>query len=61
MLEILFPSLNEGKIANFSWGLQFPSDPPTVFGTNETCFQHLDLLGLFSIFNIFPIIIMKET
>ena len=37
VLEILFPSLNENKNAEFSWGCAVPQNNSTVFGTNHTC------------------------
>ena len=47
---MLFSSLKEGKNANF------PGVSPTVLGETKLVSQHLSLLRLFPLCNIFPII-----
>ena len=53
--EYCFQALLRVKIAKIFQGLR-PREAPTVFGTNQLCYQCLDLLGFFSVCNIFPII-----
>ena len=56
VLQILFPSLNEGKNCNIFLGLQLPLNPrtPTVFGTNQTCLSTPCFAHIFPTIQYFP-------